>query len=514
LETNIYTTDTGSRAEESELVPNIIIAEVTPQFKVGDQNYIQWRGTDLAGNQIVISEPQQVRIDMDAGNAINPVPDENHVNDELELLCQITIKDEGGSGVDPDTVEYSYSNSGTGSMSEWTSGQLNINRNTFFVYLRFNEGQDNYIQWRWYDIAGNGPTVSKIFNITVNSPPVAVIDSPKNDAKFLSNENIPFDASGSFDPDFTDELTFQWESNISVLFGEQKTFNKKLLPGVHKITLTVNDRHGHIVQDSIEITVERYIPPEQNETGPEGPTDLDGSEKSTGANNFIILILIVVVIIIVVVLAIFAVLKRRRSEDKKKEEEVKELASKMAVTPKVSTAIQTATVKDGAITEMPIQQPMPPIQHPFPPLPIPPQSPTIPQILVRDPDQIPVTTTQTYSPPPLQPMEDPESKETESTTAPSEPSIAPTQPSTGSDQPQPHVQVQAQEPEQKQEQINPQTQVQANDKADTQPTSQTQKQQNKDTTTPEQPSTPTPATAEQEQKLNRNQPSESKPDSE
>ncbi len=404
---------------ETDLVSNLVLAQVTPQFVEGTKNFIRWRGSDLAGTPFTHSEPQQVNIDLKVLEFSNPVPAESVVNNEHELLCRITIKDIGGSGVDTDSIEYRFSNTGKAGFSEWMNDNINNeDQNNFFVYLYFNEGPENYIMWRASDQAGNGPVESEVYKIIVNSPPSAKIDDPRAGQEFMDNELIFFDASSSVDPDATDILGFQWESNISKLIGEEMKFETKLLAGVHKITLTVTDHHEHIVQDTIEIIVKRYVKPVDNGNTTPNITKDDNGDKKEDTSNNMALIGAVIIVIVIALIAVAVIVNHKRSQKKTDDESVQELVSHMPVTTKASGSLQTTMVKNLSLTSAPDTQvpALPPGPTPGAPsmpattttTPATERSNTVPQYLVPQNSQIPpITPVQLYTPQPLRPTEPP-----------------------------------------------------------------------------------------------------------
>jgi len=87
---------------------------------------------------------------------------------------------------------------------------------------------------------------------TPNRPPMAIISNPMDHAKFLSTQSITLSANGSFDPD-NDVLSYYWESNISGYFSDSKYYITTFHPGNQKITLWINDNHGHNVSTSIDL---------------------------------------------------------------------------------------------------------------------------------------------------------------------------------------------------------------------------------------------------------------------
>ncbi|MEM2900188.1 MAG: CARDB domain-containing protein, partial [Thermoplasmata archaeon] len=102
------------------------------------------------------------------------------------------------------------------------------------------------------------------FDITVinkNRKPNAVIDLPREGAKFDSNELVTFSANSSFDAD-GDSLIFIWYVDDSEIEYE-KFFSAQLPPGNHTITLQVSDRQyeNSTAYAYVNITITRTIKP-------------------------------------------------------------------------------------------------------------------------------------------------------------------------------------------------------------------------------------------------------------
>jgi len=87
-----------------------------------------------------------------------------------------------------------------------------------------------------------------------NLPPVAQIDSPDDNAVFLSTDVVSFDGSGSSDPEGKD-ITMHWTSDRDGDLGTQATFTKNLTIGKHLLTLSVTDDHNQTVTVSVSIEV-------------------------------------------------------------------------------------------------------------------------------------------------------------------------------------------------------------------------------------------------------------------
>jgi hypothetical protein len=91
--------------------------------------------------------------------------------------CAINVSDDlWGSGVDLSSVQYRYLTGG-GEMSSWTSVGMTgtIHGTVFSVIITLEEGTGNAVQFRAYDAAGNGPTTTEEFPISVDGTPPEIL---------------------------------------------------------------------------------------------------------------------------------------------------------------------------------------------------------------------------------------------------------------------------------------------------------------------------------------------------
>jgi hypothetical protein len=122
----------------------------------------------------------------------------------------------------------------------------------------------NRIQLRVSDLAGNGPVLSGVHLVSVNSRPVAGILLPKEGAVFGPYDTVTLDGRTSYDHDANDTLRYKWSSDVDGLLGD--TVDRtvpRLSPGRHLITLEVTDGlPGHVSIATVNITVESVpLPP-------------------------------------------------------------------------------------------------------------------------------------------------------------------------------------------------------------------------------------------------------------
>ncbi|MCK5560139.1 MAG: FG-GAP repeat protein, partial [Thermoplasmata archaeon] len=166
---------------------NIVKCNVTPTLKNGIDNLIQWRAKDIVGNEFEASEISRVYIDVTHVTFNNATPRANEWQPDLDVVCEITIFD-NLSGINASSIEYRTSTVGINNYSSWRSaGQiLDANQIQCTVMPTFQEGTNNYIQWRAIDVIGNGPYESMDYQIKIllNNPPETRLLSPENGTIF------------------------------------------------------------------------------------------------------------------------------------------------------------------------------------------------------------------------------------------------------------------------------------------------------------------------------------------
>jgi len=143
-------------------------------------NYSYYIATKaLKGNTTLIASnlTKGPRLDLESVEFSKPFPTGIEWFNKARVNCSISIRDIGFAGVDPISIMYRTTTSGTTNFGEWTNSGMryyitpewvNVSANIFF-----NDGIDNYIEWRASDKYGNGPVESDYYQINIDTTPVA-----------------------------------------------------------------------------------------------------------------------------------------------------------------------------------------------------------------------------------------------------------------------------------------------------------------------------------------------------
>jgi hypothetical protein len=129
-----------------------------------------------------------LKVDADSVQFSNALPEPTVLNNELNVQCSIEITDGDpttSSGVDADTIEYSYSTNGGGTWSPWTNaGETGIADEIIpSVGVEFADTFNNFISWRATDAVGNDLGNSDNYKVPVDtsyspSAPTTLLTSP------------------------------------------------------------------------------------------------------------------------------------------------------------------------------------------------------------------------------------------------------------------------------------------------------------------------------------------------
>jgi hypothetical protein len=216
----------------------------TIDLAYGDDNRVQVRFHDSAGNGPVFSSEQRVVVDVEAPEIRVVSPDIGKKQPSTPVRITITIED-AVSGVDPNKVWYRYGVEGNDSLGEWTRSEnaTGGERLTINISLDLTEGKDNRLQIRASDLVGNTRT-SDVLALWVNSRPSALIRSPTEGSTKFAGDSIKLSGEGSSDPD-EDPLNYTWFLDGSVdpvAFGRRASL--RMQPGEHTLSLRVTDDDG------------------------------------------------------------------------------------------------------------------------------------------------------------------------------------------------------------------------------------------------------------------------------
>ncbi len=184
-------------------------------------------------------------------------PDPDLLNDHGEMYVLQAISDQG-TGVNADLLEMRIKAPSDGEWTTWTvvdAGDSTRNIEAL-IEVDLPEGE-SLIQFRCWDLAGNGPVVSPEHIVRVNSRPFVVVLSPLNGTDYGPYDEVWLDATPTRDPDENDLLVYLWISDQDGALGTApRVRSPTLSPGVHHITLQVTDGvEGHQVVVVMKITV-------------------------------------------------------------------------------------------------------------------------------------------------------------------------------------------------------------------------------------------------------------------
>ena len=190
---------------------------------------------------------------------------------ELQPGTEVTVKfdmSDAGTGIDPGTLDVRTGAGKDGAWGNWTRVPLASGGPAVHVELELALAEGwNRIQMRVSDLAGNGPVLSGVHLVSVNSRPVARILLPRDGAVFGPYDSVTLDGRTSLDPDANDTLRYKWSSDLDGLLGD--TVNRtvpRLSPGRHLITLEVTDGlPGHVSIATVNVTVEPVTTPPGHE---------------------------------------------------------------------------------------------------------------------------------------------------------------------------------------------------------------------------------------------------------
>jgi hypothetical protein len=250
----------------------------------GSRNEVQFRGSDLAGNGPTLSEAYIVLVDKAPPVITLSEPPTGERLIEGNGLMEVLVED-GVSGVDHDSVLARFAPPDSDEWTEWLSmeGTYRYADFTATIVYSFQPGDGNRIQVQACDNASN-LGFSEVFTFWVNSPPIAMIDTPTDGSTFTDEELVIFSSTGSLDPD-GDDLKVSWSIEGETTIGfDGDGVERRLRPGFYIVTLTVEDGYeGADTASIVVIVTER--------------------EQSSWADNLWWLLLFILLVVLVLIIA-------------------------------------------------------------------------------------------------------------------------------------------------------------------------------------------------------------------
>lgn len=283
--------------------------EVQPRFIEGTENYIKFRIKDWAGNGYAESDIYNIKIDVtdvafqdffptqEVWHNLYSVNEEevsiyladhtsgivsnriyyrssHEIDESGNYIWETGVQQEGGW----EEVSSSWYDKVEGSNLIWVH----------FEYGDFMEGELNFMQFMAKDEAGNGDytdyprgpwTISSLYQILVNTKPVAVISSPLNLEVYNITDLITLDGSQSYDIDVDKgNLKFEWKEGENTIGNDMiiENFRFETL-GWHTLTLYVGDSgHRDVDRSVAQVTVNitKFVPSSTGDADDDGMDDL------------------------------------------------------------------------------------------------------------------------------------------------------------------------------------------------------------------------------------------------
>jgi hypothetical protein len=129
--------------------------------------HVQWRAGILGDDEHWVSNHYRVQVDITSIRFTDFEPREDDVQYDRLVNCSVMVTDKlGGSGVDLSTLEYRFGLADD-VLSNWVSAGLKglTFGDRIYVEINLSESLENRVQFRCYDVAGNGPTKSPEYRV-------------------------------------------------------------------------------------------------------------------------------------------------------------------------------------------------------------------------------------------------------------------------------------------------------------------------------------------------------------
>ncbi|MGA1821416.1 MAG: hypothetical protein ACMUIG_02695, partial [Thermoplasmatota archaeon] len=322
--------------------------EFTYQFKASDRDRNETFSfqIDLNGLEDLITSPEQFHFDGDSGLLkLNPT------NDMVGIYrCSVSVSD----GILEVVEEFKLTVKNINDPPEWVEiGGKDIEDDLTFIvkqddYLNITMSADDidpgenkisytmsekfpfsklkggtiYLSPDWDDIGtydlilyaddGESMISVNIIIIVENIPDSPVGKIQASSLIITDKENLTLTVVDFTDLDMylDDEVTFSWNSSISGDLGTGEQITVKLEPGLHNITLVMEDSYGLKTSDQVFVKV--------NESEPAVIINGDDDDEDDDDGSSVILIVIIVLIVIILVaaaisVALFFIVKANKS---------------------------------------------------------------------------------------------------------------------------------------------------------------------------------------------------------
>jgi hypothetical protein len=251
-----------------------IIVQENLTFEDGIDNLIKWCASDSVGNGPTESDSFRIYVDTKPLFFSDPIPAINQIFDRKEVQVGITIVD-NTSGVNISTIKYSTSINSGEPWSSWKTieGYSNGKIVNVKLNLTFQNGTDNRIRWRAYDIAGNGPTYSDEYPINVNIPKPPIIPeiklvSPLNNSKITTTSvELSWEVINNYHPNIVFDIKLDTTNPPTNIYNQNLPFTALVIDDLDngkKYYWTViprsNNINGSCISDVWSFTVDIPLP--------------------------------------------------------------------------------------------------------------------------------------------------------------------------------------------------------------------------------------------------------------
>lgn len=136
------------------------------------------------------------QLSVDAGGILfdKPSPESSVWHTRNRMVSSIRLSDlKPESGINGNSIEYRTANVSHDHLGEWQGIPLSGSGEIMepAVSVNYKEGPDNWIQWRASDVAGNGPSVSSIYRVSVDTVGIGFQDFFPPDEFVQADTRVP-----------------------------------------------------------------------------------------------------------------------------------------------------------------------------------------------------------------------------------------------------------------------------------------------------------------------------------